>query len=79
MYVKPASVVHQGLWGVVGGGCSSLGKLQIRTVVEGTRKRPAIEGDSPVRETVTDFLGSVPEYVGTRETLTESGRTIFQG
>ena len=76
---KPASVVRQGLWGVVGGSCSSLEKLQIRIVVERTRKRPAIEGDSPVHETITDFLDSIPKYVGTRETLTESGGTILQG
>ena len=48
----------------------------------GSRKvleRPTIEGDSPVSESVVDFLDRVPKYVGTRGTLTESGRTIFQG
>ena len=39
----------------------------------------SIEGDSPVRKTCEDFLDVTPEYAGTRETLAESGRTIFQG
>jgi len=39
----------------------------------------ATEGDSPVHETDTGRLGKTPEYGGTRETLLESGRTIFQG
>ena len=39
----------------------------------------AIEGDSPVYEIRGGILGRVPEYGGTRETLSESGRTIFQG
>ena len=37
------------------------------------------EGDSPVDEMVADFLDSVPEYHGARETLWESGGTTLQG
>ena len=47
--------------------------------VSGTAlERPAIEGESPVRE---DFVDSetAPEYRGTRETLWESGGTTLQG
>ena len=42
-------------------------------------ERHTIAGDSPVRESVSGFLGKVPEYDGARGTLSESGRTIFQG
>ena len=37
------------------------------------------EGDSPVDEMVVDFLDSVPEYHGARETLWETGETTLQG
>ena len=37
------------------------------------------EGDSPVDEMVADFLDSVPEYHGARETLWEAGETTLQG
>ena len=37
------------------------------------------EGDSPVDEMVVDFLDSVPEYHGARETLWEAGETTLQG
>ena len=39
----------------------------------------AVEGESPVFEMCKVFLNIVPEYGGTRETLSESGRTISQG
>jgi hypothetical protein len=35
---KPAGVVSWGLWGVVGGGCGSLGKLLIQFLTEGPGK-----------------------------------------
>ncbi len=38
--------------------------------------RPAKEGDSPV---IDDDSYCVPEYGGTRETLSESGGTTLQG
>ena len=37
-------------------------------------ERPAVGGDSPVRESRLALAG-VPKYPGTRETLGESGRT----
>ena len=40
---------------------------------------PTTEGDSPVDEMVVDFLDSVPEYHGARETLWEAGETTLQG
>ncbi len=40
---------------------------------------PTTEGDSPVGEMVVNFLDSVPEYHGTRETLWEAGETTLQG
>ena len=40
-------------------------------------ERPATEGESPVRE-INESPGKEPEYHGARETLWESGRTIFQ-
>jgi hypothetical protein len=39
----------------------------------------AVEGDSPVCEICGERLDFVPEYGGTRETLSESGGTILQG
>ena len=42
-----------------------------RTVLE----RLAIEGESPVSETVAGSCDLVPKYRGTREILWESGRT----
>lgn len=50
-------------------------ELGKRTCLE----RPAIEGDSPVFESASGFLDKIPEYGGTRGTLPEAGRTIFQG
>ena len=41
--------------------------------------RATREGESPVREIETGFVGEEPEYGGARETLPESGRTTFQG
>ena len=38
-------------------------------------EREARDGDSPVDERVTDFLGFFPKYHGTRGILWESGRT----
>ena len=76
---KPAGVVRSGLWDPTGGGGRLLGKLQNHRIAEPSWKRRAIEGDSPVCEILVVFLGRVPEYVGARETLTESGGTILQG
>jgi hypothetical protein len=42
-------------------------------------ERAAIEGDEPRRRKARVSLAGAPEYHGTRGTLWESGRTIFQG
>ena len=40
---------------------------------------PTIDGESPVDEMESGSLDGTPKYHGTRGTLWESGRTIFQG
>ena len=66
--------------GVVGRHWRGLLTPRLRPVYSGTwLESLAKEGDSPVREMDKARLDVVPEYGGTRETLSESGRTIFQG
>ena len=55
-----------------------------REVINPTRsrrslERPIREGESPVGETCSDFLETVPEYRGTRAIPWEAGGTILQG
>ena len=59
--------------------CEQVRELQNGTLAEPVLENLAIQGDSPVGESVGPTPRRTPEYHGTREILWEAGGTILQG